>query len=285
MVVQSPSFHSQSSSTPSKMMKRLQVVLAQAGVASRRASERLVAAGRVRVNGRVIREQGVKVDPLHDVIEVDKRRVHPQEAKVYLLLHKPPGYVSTVSDPQGRRTVLDLVQAAQRIYPVGRLDVDSEGLLLLTNDGEITNYLTHPRYEHEKEYLAQVEGTPSQESLRELRGGIELEDIITAPATIRAVSQPELPFRLPSIEGRPPAKTSWLQITIREGRKRQIRRMLQAVGHPVCRLVRVRMASLTLGDLQAGEWRHLSAEELADLRGSMARNLQRAREGARGSGG
>ena len=251
------------------MTKRLQVVLAQAGVASRRASERLVAAGRVRVNGRVIREQGVKVDPLHDVIEVDKRRVHPQEAKVYLLLHKPPGYVSTVSDPQGRRTVLDLVQAAQRIYPVGRLDVDSEGLLLLTNDGEITNYLTHPRYEHEKEYLAQVEGTPSQESLRELRGGIELEDIVTVPATIRSVSQPALPFRLPSIEGHAPAKTSWLQVIIREGRKRQIRRMLQAVGHPVRRLIRVRMASLTLGDLQPGESRHLSAEELAHLRGSM----------------
>jgi pseudouridine synthase len=267
------------------MMLRLQVVLAQAGVASRRASEELIAAGRIRVNGQVIREQGQKVDPSQDVIEVDGRRIHPREAKVYVLLHKPPGYVSTVRDPRGRRTVLDLVPVAQRIYPVGRLDVDSEGLLLLTNDGEITNYLTHPRYEHEKEYMAQVDGTPSVESLRELRRGVDLGDIITAPATVRAVSQPGFLFRMSSVAVPPSPKTSWLQVTIREGRKRQIRRMLEAVGHPVLRLVRVRMASLALGDLEPGEWRHLSAEELAVLRGSMSAAPSARRGGVRGSGG
>ncbi|MCD6288981.1 MAG: rRNA pseudouridine synthase [Anaerolineae bacterium] len=248
------------------MTQRLHVVLARAGIASRRACEELIAAGRVRVNGRVVREQGVRVDPSRDLIEVNGHPIRLQEPKVYILLYKPAGYISTVRDPHGRPTVLDLVPVAKRIYPVGRLDVDSEGLLLLTNDGEITNRLTHPRYEHEKEYLVQVEGVPSRQELRTLREGIELEDGLTSPATVRVVSPTEIRRILPKSADCLPRGTTWLRVIVHEGRKRQIRRMFQAIGHPVRRLIRIRMASLKLGDLRPGKWRYLSPKEITQLR-------------------
>ena len=247
------------------MTDRLHVILARAGVASRRGSERLIAAGRVRVNGKVVREQGVKVDPNADEIEVDGQLLRPQERNVYLLLHKPVGYISTVKDPHGRPTVRDLIPVSKRIYPVGRLDADTEGLLLLTNDGEITNYLTHPRYEHEKEYLVQVEGSLSPDNLRQLREGILLEDGVTAQAKIQVISQAELGRWVPSARGRSSSKKTWLRVVIHEGRKRQIRRMLQAIDHRVGRLIRLRMGSLTLGDLRPGQWRYLSSNEVARL--------------------
>jgi pseudouridine synthase len=204
------------------------------------------------VNGEVVSLAGSKVDPHHDRVEVDGRPVGLPSEHVYLLLNKPVGYVSTVRDPRGRPTVMDLIPGTARLYPVGRLDKDSEGLLLLTNDGELTQRLTHPRYEHEKEYHVLVEGQPTAAALQRLRQGVELEDGLTWPAQVTSLRR----------EG----DGSWLRFVIHEGRKRQLRRMCTAVGHPVRRLVRVRIGPLTLGRLTPGQYRPLTAEELAQLR-------------------
>jgi len=228
-------------------VERLHKVLAHAGVASRRRCEQLIAAGRVKVNGETASTPGIKVDPEHDCIEVDGRRITLPREHTYLLLNKPVGYVSTVRDPQGRPTVTDLVRARGRLYPVGRLDMDSEGLLLLTDDGELTQRLTHPSYEHEKEYHVWVEGKPKARTLERLREGIELEDGFTWPAEVTVLRQE--------------AGGTWLRFVIHEGRKRQLRRMCQAVGHPVRRLIRVRMGPLTLGGLPPGQHRPLTGEE------------------------
>ncbi len=231
------------------MPERLQKILAQAGVASRRASEEMITSGRVQVNGQVVTELGTKVDPKKDVIEVDGRRLRTRVEPVYLMLHKPAGYISTARDPEGRRTVLDLVPRGQRLYPVGRLDADSEGLLLLTNDGDLANRLTHPRYEQEKEYSVLVTGEPTPGVLDQLHEGVWLaeEDAIAhAEASVVATTE----------------QGTWLHIILREGRKRQIRRMLASVGHQVKRLIRVRVGPLKLGDLQTGKWRRLSAAEI-----------------------
>jgi 23S rRNA pseudouridine2605 synthase len=238
-------------------MERLQKVLAQAGVASRRACEELIRQGRVQVNGQVVTELGTKVDPNLDEISVDGTPIADPAEKVYLILNKPPGYISTVHDPWGRPTVLDLIPYEERLYPVGRLDAESEGLLLLTNDGRLTHRLTHPRYEHEKEYLTLVRGRPRDAVLSRLRRGVDLEEGRTAPAEVNRVSRKE------GLET--PPDTTWLRIVIHEGRKRQIRRMCAAVGHPVQRLVRVRMGPIELGDLAVGEYRPLSAKEVRRL--------------------
>ena len=238
-------------------MKRLQKVLAQAGVASRRACEELIRQGRVQVNGQVVTELGTQVDPNQDEISVDGTPIAGPAEKVYLILNKPSGYISTAHDPWGRPTVLDLVPHQGRLYPVGRLDAESEGLLLLTNDGGLTHHLTHPRYEHEKEYLALVKGHPTDAVLSQLRRGVDLEEGRTAPAKVSRVSQKEG-------WGTPPG-TTWLRIVVHEGRKRQIRRMCAAVGHPVQRLVRVRMGPVELGDLPVGGHRSLSAKEVRRL--------------------
>lgn len=227
--------------------ERLQKVLAQRGYGSRRSCEELIVAGRVRVNGEVA-ELGDRVDPENDQVEVDGRPAPVKAGLVYYLLNKPSGVVSTAKDTHGRSTVVDLVPDEPRVYPVGRLDADTEGLLLLTNDGELTNRLTHPRYGVEKEYLATVEPTPvSPGSLRRLRDGVELEDGLTAPAR---VSQPS-----PGL----------LRITIHEGRNRQVRRMCEAVGHQVVRLVRVRIGPLADRRLRPGEWRPLDQTEVRQL--------------------
>lgn len=225
---------------------KLQKVLARAGVASRRAVEVLILEGRVRVNGQVA-IVGQRVDVGRDVLEVDGALVAANPALVHYVLHKPAGVVTTASDPQGRPTVVDLVPAEPRVFPVGRLDADTEGLLLLTNDGELTNRITHPSHGVEKEYLAEVIGEPSRGVLRRLRDGVELDDGLTAPAKASL------------------AAPNAIRLVIHEGRNRQVRRMCEAVGHPVVRLVRTRIGPLTDTNLRAGEWRALTPDEVAAL--------------------
>jgi 23S rRNA pseudouridine2605 synthase len=225
---------------------KLQKVLARAGIASRRACEDLIAAGRVTVDGRPA-EVGQRVDADRARIEVDGVTIGVASGLVHYLLNKPAGHITTASDPQGRPTVTDLVPAEPRVFPVGRLDQDTEGLLLLTNDGDLTHRLTHPRHGVEKEYLAHVEGHPSRAALRRLREGVDLDDGPTAPARVSAV-EPDL-----------------LRITISEGRNRQVRRMCEAIGHPVRRLVRVRIGPLADRDLAPGAWRALATDEVRAL--------------------
>jgi len=227
--------------------ERLQKVLATRGWGSRRVCEELIASGRVTVNGDVA-VLGRRVDTEHDRVEVDGVPIGVRPGLVYYLLNKPLGVVTTASDPQGRPTVVDLVPAEPRVYPVGRLDVNTSGLLLLTNDGALAQRLTHPSHGVEKEYLVEVAGgAVAQGKLRSLREGIELDDGMTAPAQ---VSQPT-----PGV----------LRITIHEGRNRQVRRMCEAIGHPVERLVRVRIGSLSDRSLKPGEWRELTPAELKAL--------------------
>jgi len=224
---------------------RLNRYLASAGVGSRRAVDELIRAGRVTVNGEV-GELGAAVGD-GDVVAVDGRTVAPQEL-AYLMLHKPSGVVTTASDPQRRRTVVDLVESPQRVYPVGRLDRDTTGLLLLTNDGELANRLAHPRHGVDKAYVAEVEGDPPPDAIRRLAEGVELNDGPTAPARARRLGA-----------GR-------LELVIHEGRNRQVRRMCEAVGHPVRRLHRTAYGPLELDTLAPGSWRPLTAEEVAALR-------------------
>jgi 23S rRNA pseudouridine2605 synthase len=227
--------------------ERLQKVLAALGWGSRRACEELIAAGRVTVNGAPA-VLGRRVDPERDLIEVDGAPVGARPGLVHYLLNKPAGVVSTAKDPQGRRTVVDLVPAEPRVFPVGRLDADTEGLLLLTNDGELANRVAHPRHGVAKEYLTTVSGgAVSPAAIRRLREGVQLEDGPTAPAK---VSQPE-----PGV----------LRITIHEGRNRQVRRMCEAVGHPVTRLVRTRIGPLRDHRLAPGTWRLLTQDEVRQL--------------------
>ncbi len=240
------------------MSVRLHKVLAQAGVASRRASERLIQAGRVRVNGQVVTEMGFQVDPARDQILVDERQVRLAAERRYIVLHKPAGVLSVMHDDRGRRALGDLLPGVRGVHPVGRLDLDSEGLVLLTDDGALTQRLTHPRYHHSKEYLVLVGGVPAEETLRSLGQGIDLEDGRTAPAVVtRAVEGPG---------GAAPTGWSWLRFVLYEGRKRQIRRMCKVVGHPVRRLIRVRIGPLELGDLAVGAHRPLAEVELERLR-------------------
>ena len=224
---------------------RLNAYLARAGVASRRKADELIKAGRVAVNGEA--GQLNTFVAAGDVVEVDGEPVERQRL-AYVLLHKPPGVVTTAHDPHGRRTVVDLVEHEARVVPVGRLDADTTGVLLLTNDGELAHRLAHPRYEVEKVYEAEVEGEPSDEALRRLAEGIELDEGPTAPARVR----------------RPGA--SLVELAIHEGRKHQVKRMLQAVGHPVVRLHRSRYAGLSPDGLAPGEWRELRDEEVEALR-------------------
>jgi 23S rRNA pseudouridine2605 synthase len=240
------------------MPVRLQKVLSQAGVASRRASEKLIREGRVEVNGQRVTGMGVQVDPDRDVIAVDGRRIEVADKRRYIVLYKPRGCLSVLEDDRGRRAVRDLVPGAQGLYPAGRLDYNSEGLLLLTDDGELTQRLTHPRYEHEKEYLVLVRGEPSVEVLRALRSGIELEDGRTAPARVGRVERTQW--------GYAPQGQVWLRFVLREGRNRQIRRMCDAVDLEVRRLVRMRIESVTLGDLGVGKYRSLTDQQVRRLR-------------------
>jgi 23S rRNA pseudouridine2605 synthase len=227
--------------------ERLQKVLAQAGLGSRRRCEELIAAGRVRVNGEAAL-LGRRVDVERDQVEVDGVPVAVRPGLVHYLLNKPAGVVSTAADPQRRPTVVSLVPREPRVYPVGRLDADTEGLIVLTNDGDLAHLLTHPRFGVEKEYVAHVAGRPGQAAVSRLRRGVELDDGPTAPARVALLA--------PGV----------LRITIHEGRNRQVRRMADAVGHPVRRLVRTRIGPLRVGGLAPGEWRALGPEEVTALR-------------------
>ena len=226
--------------------ERLQKVLAQAGLGSRRVCEIYIDEGRVSVNG-VIARLGQRVDPDVDVIEVDGSQIGIKPGMVYYLLNKPAGVVTTAADTHGRPTVVELVPAEPRVFPVGRLDAETEGLLLLTNDGDITHRITHPSFGIEKEYLAEVVGEPSRGALRRLRQGVELEDGVTSPAVVSLLAP------------------TMIRLTIHEGRNRQVRRMCDAIGHPVVRLVRTRIGSITDSTLAPGEHRELTQDEVRAL--------------------
>jgi 23S rRNA pseudouridine2605 synthase len=239
----------------SALNTRLQKVLSQAGVASRRAAEKLIADGRVSVNGKTVLTMGVKVDPQKDDIRVDGSRVKTAARPRYILLNKPPGYVTTRSDPQRRRTVLDLLHGVRDyVYPVGRLDYDTEGLLLLTNDGDLAARLTHPRHGVARTYEARVAGMPDREALDRLRTGIPLDGHRTLPAEAVLLN-----------EGRRD-REGVIRLTIREGRNRQVRRMCEAVGHPVQTLRRTRFGPIADRHLKPGQWRELSLPEIAALK-------------------
>lgn len=244
--------------------ERLQKILAAAGVASRRACEELILAGRVKVNGVAVTELGSKVDPTNVQIQVDGKPVHLPERHQYIKMHKPRGVISDIGgDPGDRETVADLLpQGSRRLFPVGRLDVHSEGLILLTDDGELAHKLTHPRFEHTKTYYVLVGERPTDLALTQLRRGIDLPEGRTAPAQVRVVDA--LPAELNLSKG--PTEGVWLEIILREGKKRQIRHMTAAVGYPTLRLVRWAIGPLTLGDLKLREAKPLTGREVGALR-------------------
>jgi len=234
-------------------LERLQKYLARCGVASRRKAEEMIKQGQVRVNQQIVSEMGFQVEPGKDLVEIKGRIVKPENRKVYLLLNKPQNVVTTLNDPQQREIVTDLLQGIhERVYPVGRLDYFSEGLLLMTNDGELAYRLTHPSYEIAKTYLTLVPGQVKEIALNELRNGVELEDGLTQPAVVK-------------ILGREQA-TTLLEITIKEGRNRQVRRMCAKIGHPVISLKRIKLGPLELGDLKPGKYRELKQKEIEALK-------------------
>lgn len=229
--------------------ERLQKIIARAGLTSRRNAEKLILDGKVTVDGKIITELGVKADAQKNKIRVDGKILKFDAKKIYILLNKPRGYVCTANDERGRKTVLDLVTGiSERIYPVGRLDLNSEGLLLLTNDGELMNALIHPKFKIEKTYRVKISGNVTEEKLDELRAGIELEDGLTAPAEIFLLGE------------------NFVEITIHEGRNRQIRRMFAAIGCDVKRLKRVKFAGLTLDGVAVGKFRNLTGSEITFLK-------------------
>lgn len=245
--------------------ERLQKILAQAGYGSRRACEEFITAGRVRVNGKIA-QLGQKADPAIDSITVDGKPIEAAEALVYIALHKPRNVLSTVeTEPgDGRRTVRDLVDVPERIHPVGRLDYESEGLVLMTNDGDLTNRLTHPRYGHEKEYRVLLAKRPEQEQLETWARGVVLEDgYKTAPVDVR----------LDATQG----KGAWVRVIMQEGRKRQIRETCKQLGLPVVRIVRTRIGPLRLGNLKPRQWRYLTKTEVDELKAGKALNQKNRR--------
>ncbi len=231
---------------------RIQKYMAQCGVASRRKSEELIQKGLVQVNGITIREPGFPVEPEQDEIIVAGKRLNTSE-KIYLMVNKPKGVLSTSEDTHGRQRVLDLVPIKERLYTVGRLDMETEGLLLLTNDGDLTFRLTHPSHEFVKTYVGLVKGCPDKSSLEAFRHGIDIEDYRTAPAAIKVLKANR--------------ETSLLEMQIHEGKKRQIRKMCAAIGHPIIDLKRVAVGKLSLGNLKPGEWRYLKHDEIIYLKG------------------
>lgn len=251
-------------------MERLQKFLARCGVASRRRAEEMIQQGLVAVNGEVVRALGVKVDPERDRVTVAGREVRLEREKIYLLVNKPRGYITGNRDPQGRKTVLALLpEGFPRVFPVGRLDYNTTGLLLLTNDGELAYALTHPKFQIKKVYRALVRGVPDERALALLRTGVVLEDGPTLPAEVAIIK----------VE----AGNAILSLGLREGRKRQVRRMCAAVGHPVLALERVAMGPLQLGDLAPGQYRRLTAAELKAVQDLVSR-ARRPVEGGKGGG-
>ena len=234
------------------MEKRLQKILSEMGVASRREAEELILEGRITVNGRIA-ELGMKADPAKDHIKVNGKLLTKREPKIYLIFNKPRNVVTTLKDPEGRPTVKDYLKDIKyRVYPVGRLDYDSEGLLLLTNDGDFANAVMHPSKKIPKTYEVKVKGVPEQKVLEKLKKGIHLEDGMTAPAKIKGPKTT--------------ANNSWLEVTIYEGRNRQLRRMFDQVGHSVLKLKRIRIGSIQIGELSPGTYRYLISEELNKIK-------------------
>lgn len=241
--------------------ERLNKFLARCGVAARRKCDEIIASGRVMVNGEVVLDPGTRVEPGRDKVEVDGERVSPQK-EVYILLYKPVGYLSTMSDPFGRPTIKELIKGVkERVFPVGRLDSDSEGLLLLTNDGDLADILAHPRYEKVKVYEVKVRGSPSRDKLDLLEKGIKMEGEMTAPSRIEVV-------------GEDSQGNAILKVLIREGRKRQIRRMMGFIGHEVLRLKRIAVGPLSLNGLEPGEYRYLTNEEVRRLKSWASRTMR-----------
>jgi len=259
-------------------VERLQKILSQAGVASRRASEQLMLEGRVTVNGTTVRELGTKADAAVDDIRVDGRRVKVPERHRYVLLNKPRGYVTTRSDPHKRPTVIDLIGSREYIYPVGRLDFDSEGLLLLTNDGDLAAHLTHPSHGINRVYEARVLGIPDAHDLQRLTRGVAID----GPSTRSARSgrgRPTAPAQVELLPGKRDDRHATLRITIHEGRNRQVRKMCEAIGHPVDRLRRVAIGPIRDERLKPGQWRDLTADEVARLRGTASSKAPRRSRG------
>jgi 23S rRNA pseudouridine2605 synthase len=234
-------------------LERIQKILSHAGVASRREAERMILERRVMVNGRVVDTLGSKADPSKDHIKIDGKRIGRFDVQVTLLLNKPRNYLSTAEDPQERPTVMDLCKVVrQRVYPVGRLDFDAEGLLILTNDGELANILTHPRFEVPRTYLAKVIGVPDEKKLNRLRRGVMLEDGRARVVSCLVISEKE--------------KHSWVRVVVTEGRNHLIKRIFSAIGHPVLKLKRVEFGPIQLGNLPIGQFRYLTVEEIEKIR-------------------
>lgn len=234
------------------MEERLQKFMASCGVASRRKCEEIILAGKVKVNGTLVRELGVKVDPSKDKVEYEGKVINKEENKVYIMLNKPEGYITSVKDEKGRKTILDIVKVKERIYPVGRLDYDSSGLLILTNDGDMYNKIIHPRVEITKKYIVVVEGEFKERELKKFRSGVDIGGYITAPAEIKVLKFED-------------NKTT-IEVGIHEGKNRQIRRMCSALNHNVLALKRVAVGNIKLGKLRRGEYRSLTKEELNYIR-------------------
>jgi 23S rRNA pseudouridine2605 synthase len=235
---------------------RLQKLISQAGVTSRRKAETMMLEGRVTVNGRIVTELGAKADPATDHIKVDGKLLQFKQPGLYIMLHKPPGFITTMSDPEGRPTVMDLVRGLKgRLYPVGRLDYQTEGLLLLTNDGELAHALMHPKFKVMKRYEAKIKGVVPDEEIVKLSRGVRLNDGTTAPCTVKKLGKLD--------------KNSWLEVTLHEGRYRQVRRMFEAFGHDVIKLRRVGYGPLALEELPIGAYRRLSPREIDALRRSV----------------
>jgi len=233
---------------------RLQKFIAECGIASRRSAEKIIESGRVYVNGEIVDYMGCVIDPDNDVVEIDGKVISQERKKYYIALNKPKNYVTTVSDDLGRPTVMQLVSDIKaRIYPVGRLDFDTTGLLIMTNDGDFANILTHPKHIVDKTYIARVDKPLDEEQLERLRRGIDLDGTLTAPAKAENIKRPQKGFEV--------------KITIHEGKNRQVRRMLDAVGANVMSLKRISVGSLTLGNIPEGKWRKLSEAEINKLRG------------------
>ncbi|MCF6459723.1 pseudouridine synthase [Clostridium sp. Cult3] len=232
---------------------RLQKYMAKCGVASRRKSEELIIKGRVKVNGVVVKTLGTIMDPDKDVVRVDDKIIELEENNVYIMLNKPEGYVTTVKDKHSEKIVLDLINGIEeRIYPVGRLDADTTGLLLMTNDGDLAYKLTHPSYEIPKKYIALVEGIPNNKKLQKFRKGLKIDGRMTAEAYVRIAKKYK--------------NSSVLEISIHEGRNRQVRKMCKYIRHPVIKLKRIAIGDLVLGDLEIGKWRYLTSKEVKYLR-------------------
>lgn len=228
---------------------RLQKYMSQCGVASRRKSEKMIEEGVVKLNNKIVTEQGIDIDPNKDIVMVNDKVIKLEENKIYIILNKPLGYVTTMDDEKDRKIVTDLIEDVnERIYPIGRLDMDTSGLLLLTNDGKVTNKITHPRNEIVKKYIAIVEGTPNKGELTRFRSGVIIDGKKTSPAKMKIIKNYET--------------ESILEIEINEGRNRQIRKMCEAINHPIKKLKRISIGEIQLGGLEVGEWRYLDEEEM-----------------------